>query len=81
MAAAALSRRALLFGRTAAEAPAVRPPWALSFSFGRALQHEALHTWAGSDANRAAAQQALLRWTRRNGAAVRGKYLAEMETP
>ena len=29
-AAAALSRRALLFGRTAAEAPAVRPPWALA---------------------------------------------------
>ncbi len=56
-------------------------PWALSFSFGRALQQEALQTWAGADANRSAAQQALLRRARCNGAALRGAYNATMETP
>lgn len=35
-----------------------RHPWALSFSFGRALQNEALETWAGQDENARAAQQA-----------------------
>jgi len=56
-----------------------RPPWALSFSFGRALQHEALQIWAGADSNRDAAQQALLHRARCNGAALRGVYSAEME--
>lgn len=53
-------------------------PWALSFSFGRALQHEALQIWAGADANRHAAQQALLRRARGNGAALHGQYRAEL---
>jgi fructose-bisphosphate aldolase class I len=57
-----------------------RPPWALSFSFGRALQHEALHLWAGADANRAEAQQALLQRARCNGAALHGEYSSGMET-
>jgi fructose-bisphosphate aldolase class I len=35
-------------------------PWELSFSFGRALQNEALKTWGGDNANNAAAQKALL---------------------
>ena len=35
-------------------------PWELSFSFGRALQAPVLKAWAGEDANRAAAQAALL---------------------
>ncbi len=59
--------------------PQTRPPWALSFSFGRALQHEALHIWAGADVNRSAAQQALLRRARCNGAALHGEYNAGME--
>jgi fructose-bisphosphate aldolase class I len=56
-----------------------RPPWALSFSFGRALQHEALHIWAGADVNRDAAQQALLQRARCIGAALRSEYNPGME--
>lgn len=36
-------------------------PWSLTFSFGRALVSDALHTWAGSPDNVVAAQQVLLR--------------------
>ncbi len=57
-----------------------RRPWPLSFSFGRALQEPALTIWAGADANRGAAQEALLHRARCNGAAVRGAYDAAMET-
>ncbi len=35
-------------------------PWQLSYSYGRALQDEALTTWAGKEENTAAAQQAFL---------------------
>jgi fructose-bisphosphate aldolase class I len=59
--------------------PLTRPPWALSFSYGRALQHEALQFWAGVDANRDAAQQALLHRAHCNSAAARGEYSAAME--
>jgi len=55
-------------------------PWALSFSFGRALQNEALAAWAGVEANRQKAQDALLHRAHCNGAAVLGKYKAAMET-
>ena len=54
-------------------------PWPLTFSFGRALQQPALKIWAGDDANRAAAQQALLHRARMNGAAACGAYHDEME--
>ena len=54
-------------------------PWELSFSFGRALQAPVLKAWAGDDANRAAAQAALLRRAHLNGAARHGTYTAEME--
>ncbi len=57
-----------------------RTPWALSFSFGRALQNEALQAWAGVEANREKAQNALLHRASCNGAALRGKYEARMET-
>ena len=56
-----------------------RRPWPLSFSFGRALQEPALATWAGDDANRPAAQKALLLRARCNSAAVRGEYDPSME--
>ena len=36
------------------------PPWALSFSFARAIQHPALEIWHGEPANAAAAQRALV---------------------
>lgn len=35
-------------------------PWHVTFSFGRALVSDALHTWAGDPANVAASQQRLL---------------------
>ena len=54
-------------------------PWELSFSFGRALQGPVLTAWAGQDANRGAAQAALLKRARLNGAARHGAYAAELE--
>jgi fructose-bisphosphate aldolase class I len=54
-------------------------PWELSFSFGRALQAPVLKAWAGEDANRAAAQHALLKRARLNGAARQGRYDAQLE--
>ncbi len=54
-------------------------PWALSFSYGRALQQPALQAWKGKDENREAAQQALLERARLNGLARRGEYRAGME--
>jgi fructose-bisphosphate aldolase class I len=56
-----------------------RVPWALSFSFARAIQHPALEIWSGHDANVNAAQQALLHRARCNRAARRGEYDAAME--
>jgi len=57
----------------------VRQPWQLSFSFGRALQAPVLRAWAGEDANRPAAQSALLHRAAMNGAARHGRYNPEME--
>ena len=64
--------------RIAASA-ATRRPWPLTFSFGRALQDRALSIWNGGDADRRAAQEALLHRARCNGAAARGAYDAAME--
>jgi len=54
-------------------------PWELSFSFGRALQAPVLRAWAGDDANRPAAQAALLHRAVMNGMARRGAYNPGME--
>ena len=54
-------------------------PWALSFSFGRALQDDALRVWRGDSANVAAAQRALRHRARCNALAVRGWYTAAAE--
>ncbi|TIC80443.1 fructose-bisphosphate aldolase class I [Nocardioides sp. GY 10113] len=54
-------------------------PWQLSFSFGRALQGPVLRAWAGDEANRAAAQEALLHRAALNSAARFGTYLPDME--
>lgn len=56
-----------------------RGPWALSFSYGRAIQQAALEIWHGQEANVKAAQQALLHRARFNRAARRGEYNAAME--
>ncbi len=54
-------------------------PWALAFSFSRALQQPALEIWKGDDANVAAAQKALIHRARCNRAACRGEYSPAME--
>jgi len=56
-----------------------RLPWALSFSFARAIQQPALEIWQGKETNVKAAQQALLHRARCNRAARRGEYTAAME--
>jgi len=55
-------------------------PWLLSFSYGRALQQTVLQAWQGKAENVTAAQQALLKRARLNGAAQRGEYQAAMES-
>jgi fructose-bisphosphate aldolase class I len=54
-------------------------PWALAFSFARAIQQPALELWKGRDENVLAAQQALYHRARCNQAARRGEYSQEME--
>jgi fructose-bisphosphate aldolase, class I len=54
-------------------------PWALTFSFSRAIQQPALEIWSGQGANVKAAQQALLHRARCNRAARRGEYTSAME--
>ncbi|OGA28416.1 MAG: fructose-bisphosphate aldolase [Betaproteobacteria bacterium RIFCSPLOWO2_02_FULL_65_24] len=54
-------------------------PWALTFSYGRALQQPSLKAWRGSAANVAAAQAALAHRARMNGLAAMGQYRSELE--
>jgi fructose-bisphosphate aldolase class I len=54
-------------------------PWALAFSFARAIQQPALELWKGLDANVPAAQQVLYHRAHCNRAARRGEYSAAME--
>ena len=56
-----------------------RLPWALAFSFARAIQQPAMEIWKGEKANVAAAQKALYHRARCNSAARRGQYSAAME--
>jgi fructose-bisphosphate aldolase, class I len=56
-----------------------RVPWALAFSFARAIQQPALEIWRGQDAHVRAAQQALYHRATCNRAARRGEYSAAME--
>jgi fructose-bisphosphate aldolase class I len=60
-----------------ANAEGARLPWAVSFSFGRALQRPALEIWNGQRANVAAAQTALHHRIDRSRAARRGEYSPE----
>jgi fructose-bisphosphate aldolase class I len=55
-------------------------PWALAFSFGRAIQQPALEIWHGEQANVLAAQQALQHRAQCNRAARRGEYNAVLDT-
>ena len=56
-----------------------RPPWALAFSFARAIQQPAMEIWRGEEAHVLAAQQALYHRARCNRAGRRGEYNAAME--
>ena len=57
-----------------------RLPWALAFSFARAIQQPALEIWQGKDAHVSAAQQALNHRAKCNRAARRGEYNPAMES-
>jgi fructose-bisphosphate aldolase class I len=54
-------------------------PWALAFSFARAIQQPALEMWRGAEANVSAAQKVLVHRANCNRAARRGEYTAAME--
>ncbi|KNE70055.1 hypothetical protein AMAG_15043 [Allomyces macrogynus ATCC 38327] len=52
----------------------LKRPWALTFSYGRALQATVLKVWRGQPANVPAAQRALLTRAKANWEAARGVY-------
>ena len=54
-------------------------PWALSFSYGRALQAPALAAWSGKNENVAAGQRAFFHRAQCNSAAAKGEYTQSME--
>jgi fructose-bisphosphate aldolase class I len=54
-------------------------PWELSFSYGRALQDEALKAWGGKPETFAAGQKAFFRRAKFNGLARSGSYTAKHE--
>ena len=54
---------------------AIAKPWALTFSYGRALQHSALKAWEGSSSNVTSAQNALILRIKANSQASLGQYL------
>ena len=54
-------------------------PWALTFSFARAIQQPAMEAWAGKDENVAAAQKLLFHRASLDNAARAGKYTPDME--
>ena len=54
-------------------------PWALTFSYGRALQAAALKAWGGKPENVAAGQRAFAHRARMNGLAALGKWEAKLE--
>jgi fructose-bisphosphate aldolase class I len=54
-------------------------PWALTFSYGRALQDSALKTWAGKADAFTAGQKVFLKRAKLNGLAQLGKYASSLE--
>jgi fructose-bisphosphate aldolase class I len=54
-------------------------PWALTFSYGRALQHAVQTTWKGKSENVAAAQRAFAHRAEMNGLAALGKWQKDLE--
>ena len=54
-------------------------PWKLSFSYGRALQDEALKAWLGKNENLPRAQEVFYHRAKCDSAAALGKYTEDME--
>jgi len=54
-------------------------PWNLTFSYGRALQADALEAWQGKDENLDAGKAAMLKRAKLNGLASKGEYADSME--
>jgi fructose-bisphosphate aldolase class I len=54
-------------------------PWALTFSYGRALQAAPQKAWSGKSENVAAAQAAFTHRAKMNGLAAMGQWKADME--
>jgi len=55
-------------------------PWSITFSYGRALQDEALKAWGGAGANFAAGQKEFLRRAKLTALATTGRYASDMES-
>ena len=55
-------------------------PWPLTFSYGRALQDNALKSWGGAAANFAAGQKEFAQRAKLNALATTGRYTSEMES-
>jgi len=55
-------------------------PWSLTFSYGRALQDEALKAWGGQSANFAAGQKEFTRRARLTSLASTGRYTSALES-
>ena len=55
-------------------------PWALTFSYGRALQENALNAWGGKPTGYSSGQQALFVRAKLNGLAATGAYRGSMES-
>jgi fructose-bisphosphate aldolase, class I len=54
-------------------------PWAVTFSYARAIQQPALDYWHGDDTNIPEAQKRLYQRAKLNGSASMGRYTPEME--
>ena len=61
------------------EAAATNAPWVITFSYGRALQDDALKAWGGSAANVGKGQTAFLHRAKMNSLAQRGLWKIELE--
>jgi fructose-bisphosphate aldolase class I len=55
-------------------------PWSLTFSYGRALQDDALKTWGGNPANFGSGQKEMAKRAKLNSLATTGSYSSSMES-
>ncbi|MBV9316448.1 MAG: fructose-bisphosphate aldolase class I [Gammaproteobacteria bacterium] len=55
-------------------------PWSITFSYGRALQDEALKAWGGVAGNFTAGQKEFIRRARLTALATTGRYASDMES-